>query len=163
MSDQTLHFSIVASPIGNWRINADEKTIKSIEMVEDTASKDNSNSITSQAARQLMEYFAGERYDFNLALDTEPYTAFYQSVWKALEAVPYGKTTNYSALANQIGNPDAVRAVGLANGKNPFPIVIPCHRVIGKDHSLTGYAFGLPAKKWLLELEGVFAHQMELF
>ena len=163
MSDQTLYSSIVPSPIGNWRINADENSIKSIEMVPTLNDQESPNAITKEAAEQLIEYFEGERKDFNLKLDTSPYSEFYQTVWKALELVPYGKTTHYSALANQIGNPDAVRAVGLANGKNPFPIVIPCHRVIGKDQSLTGYAYGLPVKKWLLELEGVFAHQMSLF
>ena len=163
MSDQSLYSSIVASPIGYWRINADDNCIKSIEMLTESPASDLPNPITIEGARQLKEYFDGTRTDFNLTLDTASYSEFYQSVWHALENIPYGKTTHYSALAQAIGNPDAVRAVGLANGRNPFPIVIPCHRVIGKDQSLTGYAFGLSVKKWLLELEGVFAHQMELF
>ena len=163
MSDLAQYYSIVSSPIGNWRINGNMEMITSIEFIGTSAVEEHANDVTSQAAEQLKEYFEGERQQFDLPLNIEAYSSFYQSVWRALEKIAYGKTTNYSALARLIGNPDAVRAVGLANGKNPFPIVIPCHRVIGKDQSLTGYAFGLPVKKWLLEHEGVFAHQMALF
>lgn len=103
--------------------------------------------------RQLEEYFAGRRTAFDLALAPRG-TAFQQRVWQALLKIPFGKAVSYSDIAADIGNPAAVRAVGLANGRNPIPIVIPCHRVIGKDGSLTGYGGGLPIKEQLLALEG---------
>ena len=105
------------------------------------------------ARRQLDEFFAGkrERFDLDLALEG---TEFQQQVWTTLARIPYGKTWSYGELAKRIGRPKAVRAVGLANGANPLPIVLPCHRVIGADGSLTGYGGGMPAKRLLLELEG---------
>ncbi|MBW3567472.1 MAG: methylated-DNA--[protein]-cysteine S-methyltransferase [Proteobacteria bacterium] len=106
------------------------------------------------AIRQLEEYFAGRRTHFDLPLAPRG-TAFQQSVWNALIDIPFGKAVSYSDIANAIGNPNAVRAVGLANGRNPIPIIIPCHRVIGKDGSLTGYGGGLPNKRKLLALEGI--------
>lgn len=108
------------------------------------------------AARQLGEYFAGERRAFDLPLAPAG-TPFQRRVWAALAAIPYGETTTYGALAAGLGDPRAVRAVGLANGRNPLPIVVPCHRVIGADGSLVGYGGGLPAKRALLELEGALA------
>jgi methylated-DNA-[protein]-cysteine S-methyltransferase len=102
---------------------------------------------------QLEEYFDGKRTSFELPLAPLG-TDFQRRVWKALAAIPYGATTTYAAIACSIGKPKAVRAVGAANGKNPLSIVVPCHRVIGKDGTLTGYAGGLPNKRRLLELEG---------
>ncbi len=104
------------------------------------------------ASRQIEEYFAGRRRSFDLALDPQG-TDFQRSVWRALMEIPYGHTISYAELARRIGRPGAFRAVGLANGANPIPIVIPCHRVIGADGSLTGYGGGLAAKKTLLALE----------
>ncbi|NQD92953.1 methylated-DNA--[protein]-cysteine S-methyltransferase [Pseudomonas sp. CrR25] len=106
-----------------------------------------------EACRQLDQYFAGRRQHFELRLAPQG-TAFQQAVWRALQAIPFGQTSCYSALAAQIARPKAVRAVGAANGANPISIVIPCHRVIGRDGSLTGYAGGLPRKALLLKLEG---------
>ena len=103
--------------------------------------------------RQLDEYFAGRRRQFELRLAPRG-TPFQQAVWQALQRIPYGRTCSYSDLAAAIARPQAVRAVGTANGANPLSIVIPCHRVIGRDGSLTGYAGGLPRKQLLLELEG---------
>jgi methylated-DNA-[protein]-cysteine S-methyltransferase len=103
--------------------------------------------------RQLDEYFAGRRQCFELTLAPQG-TAFQQAVWHALQVIPFGQTSSYSALANQIDRPKAMRAVGAANGANPIAIIIPCHRVIGRDGSLTGYAGGLPRKALLLTLEG---------
>lgn len=103
--------------------------------------------------RQLDEYFSGRRQQFELPLAPRG-TAFQQQVWQALQRIPYGRTCSYSDLAGEIGRPQAVRAVGTANGANPISIIIPCHRVIGRDGSLTGYAGGLPRKQLLLELEG---------
>ncbi|HVJ94578.1 MAG TPA: methylated-DNA--[protein]-cysteine S-methyltransferase, partial [Labilithrix sp.] len=97
-------------------------------------------------------YFAGQRTSFDLELAPRG-TPFQRDVWRALLSVPYGRTTTYSAIARSIGRPLAVRAVGAANGRNPLAIVVPCHRVIGNDGSLTGYAGGLDNKRFLLELE----------
>ncbi len=105
-----------------------------------------------EAIRQLRAYFAGELETFDLLLAPEG-TPFQQRVWGELLKIPYGNTTSYGELAKRIGNPKASRAVGLANGSNPIPIVIPCHRVIGSNGKLTGYGGGLPIKEKLLALE----------
>ncbi|MEQ1948958.1 MAG: methylated-DNA--[protein]-cysteine S-methyltransferase [Bryobacteraceae bacterium] len=106
----------------------------------------------AEAMRQLREYFAGRRTEFDLPLAPEG-TTFQKSVWRKLQDIPYGETISYGELAKWVGNPKASRAVGSANGKNPLPIVIPCHRVIGANGTLTGFGGGLPTKKVLLELE----------
>ena len=106
-----------------------------------------------EVRRQLAEYFAGKRRDFVLPLDPHG-TAFERGVWRALAAIPYGETRSYAAVAMAIGRPAACRAVGRANGRNPIAVVIPCHRVIGSDGSLTGYGGGLELKRLLLDLEG---------
>ena len=105
-----------------------------------------------QARQQLAEYFEGQRNQFELPLYMQG-TAFQQQVWQALQTIPYGQTRSYSDVAVQIGNPKAVRAVGAANGRNPLSIIVPCHRVIGQQGQLTGFAGGLNAKKYLLALE----------
>jgi len=110
------------------------------------------SSLFHDAIRQLREYCAGERKTFSLTLSPEG-TDFQQAVWSGLQKIPYGETISYQQLAESIGKPKAVRAVGAANGANPIPIIIPCHRVIGHDGSLTGFGGGLPLKKRLLELE----------
>lgn len=104
--------------------------------------------------RQLQEYFRGERRDFDLPLAPRG-TPFQQRVWQALREIPYGRSASYAEIARRLGNPNAMRAVGLANGRNPIPVIIPCHRVIGADGSLTGYGGGLPIKRKLLALEGI--------
>jgi methylated-DNA-[protein]-cysteine S-methyltransferase len=106
----------------------------------------------SVASVQLSEYFEGKRKTFELELAPEG-TDFQKAVWDELTRVPYGSTLSYGELARRIGRADAVRAVGAANGANPIPIVIPCHRVVGSNGSLTGYGGGLDRKKWLLALE----------
>jgi len=106
-----------------------------------------------RAVDQLREYFAGERTEFDLALATVG-SPFQRRVWAALRDIPYGRTESYGALAARIGQPTASRAVGLANGRNPIAIVVPCHRVIGASGTLTGYAGGVERKRWLLDLEG---------
>ena len=107
-----------------------------------------------EVARQLGEYFAGKRRTFNLVLAPEG-TPFQRATWRALTEIPYGSTVSYGELARRLGRPGASRAVGAANGANPLPIVVPCHRVIGRDGSLTGFGGGLPVKRALLALEGV--------
>jgi O-6-methylguanine DNA methyltransferase len=108
----------------------------------------------SQALDQLRRYFAGERVQFSCPLDLRG-TAFQVSVWEELYRIPYGQTRTYAQIAAAIGSPKAVRAVGAANGANPVAVIVPCHRVIGSNGSLTGYGGGLPMKEWLLALEGV--------
>ena len=106
----------------------------------------------AESARQLADYFAGQRTEFDLPLAPAG-TEFQRRVWAALQTIPYGQTWSYTQLAEKIGRAPAVRAVGLANGKNPIAVVIPCHRVIGSDGSLTGYGGGLDRKRFLLDLE----------
>nr|HEX4318699.1 methylated-DNA--[protein]-cysteine S-methyltransferase [Kofleriaceae bacterium] len=110
--------------------------------------------VLRDAARQLADYFAGTRRDFDLPLAPRG-TGFQQIVWRGLLAIPFGETCSYGELAAAIGRPAASRAVGAANGANPIAIIIPCHRVIGSDRTLTGYGGGLPVKKWLLAHEGL--------
>ena len=119
---------------------------RGIEVVEDP-------SRTAELRRQLSEYFAGERQEFDLRLAPEG-TPFERSVWEELQRIPFGETRSYGEIAQAIGRPGAARAVGRANGANPIPIVVPCHRVIGSDGSLTGFGGGLEAKSRLLEIEG---------
>ena len=112
------------------------------------------NPLIKMAVRQLDEYFKKKRKIFDLPLSPHG-TDFQRSVWKALQSIPYGETRSYMDIAAEIGNPKACRAVGMANNRNPIVIIIPCHRVIGKDKSLTGYGGGLEIKQFLLELEGL--------
>jgi methylated-DNA-[protein]-cysteine S-methyltransferase len=116
--------------------------------------RDDDHPVLQLAVTQLGEYFSGTRTTFDLPLDLQGGTAFQQSVWRALLAIPRGGTTSYSVLGQRIGQPGAARAVGAAVGRNPLSIVVPCHRVLGADGSLTGYAGGLERKTALLRLEG---------
>ncbi len=165
-----LHFNnmiykaFVKSPIGFWIISVENDELCSIQYQKEQPSfEQGENVILHSACRQMEEYFEGKRKQFKLPLYLEPYTTFQKAVWKNISTIPFGKTISYTDLAISLNNLKAIRAVGLTNGKNPFPIVIPCHRVIGKDGSLTGYAYGLPVKKWLLEHEGVLAVQTSFF
>jgi O-6-methylguanine DNA methyltransferase len=108
--------------------------------------------VLAEAADQLAAYFTGELRHFDLPLQLDG-TPFQQQVWAALQQIPYGTTAGYGELAQQLGSPGASRAVGLANGRNPVAIIVPCHRVIGADGSLTGFGGGLACKRWLLDLE----------
>ena len=119
-------------------------------------SRPGTHPIAAEAARQLRAYFAGELRRFRLPLDLQG-TPFQLRVWRELERIPYGETRSYRQIAEAVGAPRAVRAVGAANGANPIPIVVPCHRVIGAGGKLVGYGGGLPLKKRLLELEGARA------
>lgn len=134
---------------------ASEAGIRAIELhaTTDLPGREHaSNRFLRQAIEQLRAYFAGELRDFDLTLDMQG-TAFQRRVWEELLHIPYGETRSYSFVANTIGAPKAVRAVGAANGRNPVPIVVPCHRVIGAGGSLVGYGGGLPLKRFLLDLE----------
>ncbi len=112
------------------------------------------NDVLARASEQLAEYFAGGRTTFAIPLEPAG-TPFQRRVWDALRAIPYGTTLSYSELARRLGDVRATRAVGAANGRNPIPIIVPCHRVVGADGSLTGFGGGLDRKRWLLEHEGV--------
>lgn len=112
----------------------------------------NPSPLLLRAVTELREYFAGTRREFDIPIAPEG-TDFQRQVWAALCSIPYGETRSYGEIAAQVGNPRAARAVGLANNKNPIPIIVPCHRVIGADGSMTGYAGGLEAKELLLKLE----------
>ncbi|MDP3797076.1 MAG: methylated-DNA--[protein]-cysteine S-methyltransferase [Polaromonas sp.] len=116
--------------------------------------KDADHTVLKQAIAQLTEYFAGTRTVFDLPLDLDCGTPFQQTVWQALLAIPQGGTTSYGELSSRIGKPAAVRAVGAAIGRNPVSVIVPCHRVLGANGSLTGYAGGLDKKTALLKLEG---------
>ena len=144
----------INSPLGITKIIGDQDGIAVIS-VADAGSEDISAAIPEvlrEAVSQLQEYFAGKRTDFNLKLNPKG-TEFQQKVWKSLLEIPYGKTVSYMDQTKKLGDVKAIRAVASANGKNPLWIVVPCHRVIGTNGSLTGYAGGLSRKKWLLEHE----------
>ncbi|MGF1688690.1 methylated-DNA--[protein]-cysteine S-methyltransferase [Photobacterium japonica] len=143
---------LIATPIGWLNVYADHHAVCVITFDADPDAPQTPNAITAQCCQQLAEYFAGERTAFNVPLSAQG-TAFQHAVWQALQALDYGVTCSYADIANAIENPKAVRAVGAANGKNPIPIIVPCHRVIGSSGKLTGYAGGLDKKVWLLDHE----------
>lgn len=136
---------------GQLEITASASGITSIRFT-DKVCEERPNTHTASAVAQLQEYLRGEREQFDLALDAQG-TDFQKRVWKALMDIPYGATCSYGDIARALGNPKAVRAVGAANGQNPISIVVPCHRVIGSNGKLTGYAGGLTRKAWLLSME----------
>lgn len=149
--------TLLPSPLNNITIQATENGICNVGFYPQdkyiiTPLINVTNRHIIACVTQLNEYFAHRRTEFDLTLDTSG-TAFQQSVWRALSAVPYGKVVSYKDIAMQLNNPKAVRAVGAANGKNPISIIVPCHRVIGANKKLTGYAGGLERKQWLLEHE----------
>ena len=144
----------VETPVGRLLLCADEAGLVEIRFGAREIRTDETE-ILLRAERELREYFAGERRGFDVPLHPSG-TAFQTRVWNGLRAIPYGKTVTYGELARRIGQPNAARAVGMANHANPLPIIVPCHRVIGADGRLTGYAGGLEIKRKLLELEGIY-------
>lgn len=138
-------------PLTKLYIEADGEFITKISFFEIFGNK-KETPVIKRAKKQLDEYFSGKRTTFDLPLKLEG-TEFQKSVWKELMKIPYGKTASYYDIASAVQNPKACRAVGMANNKNKIPIIIPCHRIIGKSGALTGYAGGLEVKKKLLELE----------
>ncbi|MBI4836456.1 MAG: methylated-DNA--[protein]-cysteine S-methyltransferase [Candidatus Abawacabacteria bacterium] len=143
------------SPIGIIEITSQNSAIHSILFVEQ-AFKNDADELLNNCLLQLDEYFQGQRKEFSIPYQQEG-TAFQQKVWEALTHIPYGQTWSYSDQAKFIHKSQAIRAVGGTNGKNQLTILVPCHRVIGKDGSLTGYGGTLPRKKWLLEHERKFS------
>jgi methylated-DNA-[protein]-cysteine S-methyltransferase len=169
MHDEPMLEIIIDSPVGPLRLLADAHGLRAIEFdpgvsnrtvrrvacaAEDMPKEDEeaARALLATVEMQLGEYFAGTRRDFDLPLRPLG-TGFQTSAWLALADIPYGQTRSYGEQARMIGHPEAVRAVGAANGSNPIPIVLPCHRVIGANGSLTGFGGGLPMKRFLLDLE----------
>lgn len=150
---------IINTPLGFARLEGDRDGIKSITVLNNEMSvSDVIPEILEDAVRQLDEYFKEERIKFSLKLNAQG-TEFQKRVWKELLNIPYGKTVSYLELSKRLGDVKAIRAAASANGKNPLWIIVPCHRVIGSDGSLIGYAGGLHRKKWLLEHESPYKQQ----
>lgn len=163
----SLTLARIASPIGELVLAASAAGLRAVyfptsrhgppptsdpDALEDTA-RGPARDMLERAHRQLAEYFASTRTMFDLPLDAVG-SAFQRRVWEALRAIPYGTTLSYSQLARRLGDPRATRAVGAANARNPIPIIVPCHRVVGAHGDLTGFGGGLDRKRWLLEHEG---------
>ena len=150
------HFTQLDSPIGTLTLTSDGDSLTGLHMhpakIGRDWKRDDRASIFREAKKQLEEYFSGARTRFDLPLAPQG-TPFQLKVWEALREIPYGETRSYADIARYVGSPKGFRAVGLANGANPIAIVVPCHRVIGADGSLTGFGGGLPRKRKLLELE----------
>ncbi|KQY06493.1 cysteine methyltransferase [Mycobacterium sp. Root135] len=154
---ETVHYRTMESPVGMLTLAGSGGRLRHLRMVDQTYEPSHDgwevhDEHFGDAIAQLEAYFAGERLDFDLDLDLIG-TEFQRKVWAALLSIPYGETRSYGQIAAQIGSPGASRAVGLANGHNPIGIIVPCHRVIGANGSLTGYGGGLNKKKQLLEME----------
>lgn len=153
-------FTYYDSPLGTVTLQANEQGLLGVwfethtTKPEDLGTQEDSFPIFQSVKDQLDRYFAGEAVRFDVPIAAKG-TPFQQSVWLALTTIPYGETWSYAQLADAIGNPKAVRAVGLANGKNPVSVIVPCHRVIGKNGKLTGYAGGVERKQRLLAIEGI--------
>ena len=145
--------AIFETPLGIAILEGDEKGISRLSIQEEKAEVSSEiPEVLTEAVKQLQEYFFGKRQVFQLKLNPSG-TEFQKQVWKLLQEIPYGSSCSYMDLAKSYGDPKAIRAIASANGKNPLWILVPCHRVIGSDGSLTGYAGGLWRKKWLLEHE----------
>ena len=152
MTKNSSFIEYLDSKFGTLEVCADQVGVTSISFVKEKCQKTHRCLFTQQAVTQLDEYFAGKRTQFDLRLNANG-TDFQQQVWQQLVTIEYGQTCSYADIAKGINNPKAVRAVGAANGRNPLTIVVPCHRVIGSDGKLTGYAWGTSIKAGLLELE----------
>ncbi|MDQ2178917.1 methylated-DNA--[protein]-cysteine S-methyltransferase [Marinifilum sp. D714] len=167
-----LYFDIINTPIGDLLLLASDKGLKKIlfedqlKPFEISSTWEQSTEKLSEAKEQLLAYFNNQLIQFELQLDPDG-TVFQKQIWKELEEIPFGETKSYQDIANSIEKPNACRAIGMANSKNPIPIIIPCHRVIGKNGKLTGYAGGLDIKAKLLQIEGIDlgndSQQFELF
>ena len=157
--------TVIDSPLGPLRLMAsaaglagvwfiqNQRHAPAAERVSAWTVADTGHPVLQEAAQQLHAYFRGQRPHFELPVDLAQGTPFQREVWRALQAIPFGQTCSYGALAQAIGRPSAVRAVGAAVGRNPLSIVVPCHRVVGRDGGLTGYAGGIDRKRALLRLE----------
>ena len=151
----------LSTPIGNLYLSASDSGLKAVSFSNQNFAGA-ANSIIDLAINQLKEYLDHQRQTFEIPLDPDG-TEFQKKVWDHLSQIPFGKTLSYQDFSVNIGDIKAIRAVASANGQNPIAIIIPCHRVIGSDGSLTGYASGLDRKEWLLQHEGAIAEQLKIF
>ena len=169
MGTATRYSCTVASPVGPLTLVTDGTAIVELSWDGDRndhqpslargAATDPTHPVLAQAVRELEEYFAGERRAFEVGVGAAG-TEFQQRAWQVLRSIPYGETISYGEQARRLGNPRAVRAVGGANGRNPVGIIVPCHRVIGADGSLTGFGGGVDVKRWLLDHEQAVLHAL---
>ena len=150
--------AFIKTPLGTAKITGDDTGINAISILEEGEITKKIPKVLKEAVNQLQDYFNGKRTTFDFKLNPHG-TEFQQKVWQALLEIPFGKTVSYMDITKKLGDVKAIRAVASANGKNPLWIVVPCHRVIGTDGSLTGYAGGLWRKKWLLEHENPSTQQ----
>lgn len=161
--NDTLYATTHPSPVGPLTIVASDAGVRAIMWPDDTAARvptvdepilveSNEHPVLASAVVQLDQYFAGERHDFDVPLDAVG-TDFQQAAWRALRTIPYGETVSYGQQAERMGDKRKARAVGAANGRNPISIIVPCHRVVGANGSLTGFAGGIDTKAWLLQHE----------
>ena len=148
-----IYFDYCDSPIGLIEIAGTSTAVIALNFVAERCREVASHSLVAEAVQQLDEYFDGKRRTFNIEMALEG-TEFQQQVWQQLQTVPYGCVASYQDIARGVGRPAAVRAVGAANGRNPIAIMVPCHRIIGKNGHLVGYGSGLWRKEWLLKHEG---------
>ena len=153
--------SIISSPFGNIRLESREGCLSCLRFTDEQTDGEIFDQVLLSAKEQLEEYFAGKRKNFDMPIGLGG-TDFQRKVWMEVAKIPFGQTTTYMKLSQKLGNPAAIRAVGAAIGANPILVILPCHRILGSDGSLTGYAGGLDRKKALLELEG-HAFQGSLF
>ena len=149
------------SPVGELEIRSEGDAVTYVEFLRDHRKEEKITPVIQTCIQELEEYFFKGRKFFDVKIQLNG-SSFQQSVWNQLLEIPFGKTSYYSAIAEKIGDLNSVRAVGLANGQNPIVIIVPCHRVIGKDGSLVGYGGGLDKKIWLLRHEGTL-NQLEIF
>ncbi|GAB4195499.1 MAG: methylated-DNA--[protein]-cysteine S-methyltransferase [Wenzhouxiangellaceae bacterium] len=151
-----MYYDVIESPVGDLLLVSNGQALTQVAFIDDAPEiEENWNhapEILREAVDQLQSYFSGQQQRFDLPLAPQG-TEFQQQVWQALQEIPFGATQSYSELANRVGRPQASRAVGAANGRNPIAIIIPCHRVIGANGTLTGYAGGLQRKEYLLQHE----------
>ena len=150
------------SPVGELLIESDNDKIITLGFLKDSKQVENLSPVIDQCKLELEEYFSGHRKFFSFEMDLRG-TDFQVKVWNELLHIPFGKTISYEELAIRVGNIKSIRAVGLANGQNPLAIVVPCHRVIGKNGELVGYGGGLDKKIWLLQHEGAMQKQLSIF
>ena len=156
----SLAYKVIESPVGKLKLVASDEGLVAVLWENDNPRRvrlselieNKQHPVLTETEKQLGEYFAGKRKTFSVSLDMRG-TSFQKNVWEALLGIPFGETRSYGQLAKQLGNPQAVRAVGAANGRNPVSIIVPCHRVIGSSGKLTGFAGGLDTKAYLLNLE----------
>jgi methylated-DNA-[protein]-cysteine S-methyltransferase len=158
-----LEFAEVDTPIGTFRVVYDGRSVKAVDLLErglaqaavpEGAARHEGTLPTGSPPRQLREYFTGKRRSFEVAVEPFAGASFDRDVWTALARVPSGSTVSYGELARRAGHPGAARAVGGSMRRNPIPIIVPCHRVVGEDGTLTGFGLGLWRKRWLLDKEG---------